>query len=198
MTGLRERKKFATRQALGIAAMRLAIERGLENVLVEDIAAAAGVSPRTYNNYFANKYEAICALATDRAVRAGLALRERPPDEPLWESIRHSVLVEYEGGDPDPEWVAGVRLVTAAPELHGEYLKARRAMEHELADAIAVRTGASAGDLEPVVLAAAVNAATEHAVGQWLEAGGSVPVHAYVQNALCELESLLPVERPIR
>ncbi|WP_344745531.1 helix-turn-helix domain-containing protein, partial [Kribbella aluminosa] len=67
MTGLRERKKLATRRAIGIAAMRLAIERGLENVLVEDIAAAAGVSPRTYNNYFANKYEAICSLATDRA-----------------------------------------------------------------------------------------------------------------------------------
>ncbi|HEY5017289.1 MAG TPA: helix-turn-helix domain-containing protein, partial [Streptosporangiaceae bacterium] len=59
--GLRERKKLATRQALGAAAMRLAIERGLENVLVEDIAAAADVSPRTFNNYFASKYEAICA-----------------------------------------------------------------------------------------------------------------------------------------
>ena len=61
--GLRERKKLATRQALGTAAMQLAVERGLENVLVEDIAAAADVSPRTFNNYFASKYEAISALA---------------------------------------------------------------------------------------------------------------------------------------
>ena len=44
--GLRERKKVATRRALGLAAMRLAVERGLENVLVEDIAEAAGVSTR--------------------------------------------------------------------------------------------------------------------------------------------------------
>ena len=70
-SGLRERKKVATRQALGVAAMRLAIERGLDNVLVEDIAEAAGVSARTFNNYFASKYEAICALAFDRAMRIG-------------------------------------------------------------------------------------------------------------------------------
>ncbi len=77
--GLRERKKLATRHALSTAAMRLAIERGLDNVLVEDIAEAAGVSARTFNNYFASKYEAICALQQDRATRIGDALRCRPP-----------------------------------------------------------------------------------------------------------------------
>src|SRR5262245_3983248 len=74
--GLRERKKVATRRALGIAAMRLAVERGLDNVLVEDIADAAGVSARTFNNYFASKNEAICAVGFDRAMRIGAALRE--------------------------------------------------------------------------------------------------------------------------
>ena len=77
--GLRQRKKIATRQALGIAAMRLAAERGLENVLVEDIADAVGVSARTFNNYFASKYEAICALAFDRAMRIGAALGTGQP-----------------------------------------------------------------------------------------------------------------------
>jgi AcrR family transcriptional regulator len=72
--GLRERKKLATREAIGGAAFRLAVQRGLENVTVEDIAAAANVSPRTFNNYFSSKPEAISALGIDRAVRIGAAL----------------------------------------------------------------------------------------------------------------------------
>ena len=65
--GLRERKSSPPGRRSGEAAMRLAIERGLDKVLVEDIAAAADVSTRTFNNYFASKYEAICALMLDRA-----------------------------------------------------------------------------------------------------------------------------------
>src|SRR5260221_14493834 len=85
--GLRERKKRATRQALSLAAMRLAAQRGLENVLIDDIAAEVGVSPRTFNNYFSSKYEAICGLAVDRARRIGDELRQRPAGEPLWDAI---------------------------------------------------------------------------------------------------------------
>src|SRR5260370_30691485 len=94
-SGLRERKKVATRHALGVAAMRLAMARGLENVLVEDIAEAAGVSARTFNNYFASKYEAICALGFDRAMRIGSALSERPGRQPIWQALTSAVMSEY-------------------------------------------------------------------------------------------------------
>ena len=53
--GMRERKKLATRKALSAAALRLAREHGPQNVRVDDIAEAAGVSPRTYNNYFSSR-----------------------------------------------------------------------------------------------------------------------------------------------
>src|SRR5208282_6768919 len=108
--GLRERKKLATRRALGIAAMRLAVERGLDNVLVEDIADAAGVSARTFNNYFGSKYEAICALQQDRALRIGEALRGRPAGEPLWESVTQAVLSQFGpvSHTPDKEWMERV------------------------------------------------------------------------------------------
>src|SRR5215469_14931340 len=85
--GLRERKKQQTREALSWAALRLAVDRGLRNVMVEDIAAEAGVSPRTYNNYFSSKAEAIAWRHLERARGAADRLRARYPGEPLWESI---------------------------------------------------------------------------------------------------------------
>lgn len=188
--GLRERKKLATRQALGLAAMRLAIDRGLDNVLVEDIAEAAGVSARTFNNYFASKYEAICALAFDRAVRIGTALLERPADEPLWPAITNAVMSEYGRADRalDAEWMAGVRLVTSTPALRGEYLKVQAMTEHSLAGAIAVRSGFKAGSsMFPRILAAAVTAAVQAALESWLYADPPTALAPLIRRGLRQL-----------
>jgi AcrR family transcriptional regulator len=203
--GLRERKKLATRQALGAAAMQLAVERGLENVLVEDIAAAADVSPRTFNNYFASKYEAICALALDRAARVGEALRERPAGESLWAAVRGAVLEVYgvASAAPDPELIAGIRLVTSSPELRGEYLKALSIMQYDLAGVITERSGGdpAADAIVARALAAAVTAVIQAATERWLFADPPVPLAPVVEDALGELvaglrDVLLPAAAP--
>jgi AcrR family transcriptional regulator len=72
---MRERKKRATREALSAAAPRLARERGPENVRVDDIADAAGVSPRAYNNDLSSREHAImAALTAEPGLRIGAAL----------------------------------------------------------------------------------------------------------------------------
>lgn len=196
--GLRERKKLATRQALGAAAMRLAIERGLENVLVEDIAAAAEVSPRTFNNYFASKYEAICALALDRSFRIGEALRERPASESLWDAVRNAVLDVHASAStaPDPQLIAGIRLVTSSPVLRGEYLKALSIMQYELAGAITERTGAvrAADTFATRALAGAITAVVQAATERWLFADPPIALAPVIEDALRELaEGMLAV-----
>src|SRR4051794_1163974 len=91
--GLRERKKRATRQALHSAALRLVAERGFEDVTIEDIAAAADVSPRTFFNYFGSKEDVIVNPDADRVERLKGLLAEHTADEPPLD-VLESVLIE--------------------------------------------------------------------------------------------------------
>jgi AcrR family transcriptional regulator len=191
--GLRERKKRATRQALSWAVVRLAVERGLERVRVEDIAAAAGVSPRTFNNYFSSKEEALVAIPADRAASAATALRARPAGEPLWEAVIRAVTEQFDVGEPDRAWVARAHLMTNTPALQGEYLKSRAAIAHALAEAIAERTGTDAErDLYPRLVAAAVVSAEQLAIEHWLRFDTQASLLSMVRHALEQLAAGLP------
>ncbi|MEV1200081.1 acyl-CoA-like ligand-binding transcription factor [Microbispora rosea] len=197
--GLRERKKQETRIALSWAAIRLAVERGLENVRVEDIAAEARVAPRTFNNYFSSKGEAIAARHLDRARLIAQELRRRPASEPLWEAIKIAVITQlamgesYDARQPDQQWQTGIRLMVSEPSLQGEMLKANAIAEDELAAAIAERTGTDvARDLYPRLVAGAAGAAIRVAMDQWLRADPPVPVKPLIEDALDRLSAGLP------
>jgi AcrR family transcriptional regulator len=188
--GLRERKKLAVRQALGQAAIRLAVERGVDNVRIEDIAAEADVAVRTFRNYFASKYEAMCAIALDRADRIGQTLRGRPAGEPLWDALVHSMLLHYQGIDetPDRQWMSALRLVLTSPGVRAEFLRVTAATQSALAAAIADRTGVDrAADMYPEILAGAVTAAAHVALRHWFDADPPVPLRPLLERALRQL-----------
>ncbi|MGZ3680378.1 MAG: TetR/AcrR family transcriptional regulator [Ktedonobacterales bacterium] len=184
--GLRERKKLATRRALGWAALRLAAEHGLENVRVEDIAAAADVSPRTFNNYFSSKEDAIVSLAIERAAKIGDALRERPANEPLADALFHAFVQQYAPvAEPEREWVTQIRLAASTPTLLGEYLTALVRCERPLAEAIAERIGTDAShDLYPRVLAAAVFGTARVALQHWLNVRTTTSFASVLRQAI--------------
>jgi AcrR family transcriptional regulator len=198
--GIRERKKQATRRALGEAALRLAVERGIDHVRVEDIAEAADVSPRTFSNYFRTKYDAITALGFDLAGDLGEALRCRPADEPLWPAIRAAVLTRYPDDTAltDRTWVARVRLIMTSEPVQGSRLALTAAMASALADAIAERSGADAkAELWPEAIAWAVVAAAQTALRRWSTADPPVALRPLIEDALDALELLArPEVRP--
>jgi AcrR family transcriptional regulator len=196
VAGLRERKKRDTKEKLSWAALSLALDRGLDNVRVEDVAAEAGVSPRTFNNYFASKYEAIVWRHLDRATRSAVALRARPAGEPLWDALVHATLAPLEGGGedaPNPEWTAGVQLMLSEPALQREILHSAVAADNELAAAVAERTGTDIErDLYPRLVAAAVSAASYVATEQSLRADPPVALLPLLREALRQLAAGLP------
>lgn len=182
MNDLRARNKQATREAITTAALRLAIEfgpGGLALVRVHDIASAAGVSARTYNNYFSSREEAICGHHADQARRAGDALRARPADEPLDVAVTEAMVALFT--DPEPDR-AGLRMIMLTPELEAEALRAFTVAEGPLAEAIAERTGKTG--LHPEVTAAAVVAAIRVAGRHWLTPAAGEPFADVIRRAL--------------
>lgn len=193
-SSLRERKKIAIRSALSEVALRLTVERGLDQVRVEDIAAEAGVSPRTFNNYFSSKQEAIVSSGMDRVARVRAALRGRPASEPLWQAVSHTITEMFPGDDePDQAWVAQVQFVKATPALTAERLKSDAMVERTLAEGIAARTGTDVRrDLYPRLAAAAVVAAVRVALDYWLDDPASAPLRSTVTRALQQVAAGLP------
>jgi AcrR family transcriptional regulator len=172
------------REALSAAALRLALEHGPQNVRVDDIAEAAGVSPRTYNNYFSSREEAIMvALAAERSARVAAALRQRPADEPLEHAVVGALIEQYsDEAEPDRDTLA---LITSAPALQAEFLDTIAAIERPLAEAIAARTGADGpGALGRAVLAAAVSGAARIAAERWLQPEPATTFSVMLNDAL--------------
>ncbi|MFI6349496.1 TetR/AcrR family transcriptional regulator [Streptomyces sp. NPDC050560] len=164
-TGLREQKKQATKEALRAAALRLALTRGPENVRVDDIAEAAGVSPRTYNNYFSSREQAIVAAVTaDREARVAAAVASPRPGVGLAEAVVEAVVEQYT--DPGERHRDALLLITTRPALRAAFLDTTGELESPLADAIAGRLG-DGGALTALVLAASVAAAVRVALQQW-------------------------------
>lgn len=167
--GLRERKKRAARRALADAALRIALERGLDQLRVEDIASEVGVSPRTFNNYFSSKEEAVCAFIVERQERVREALLARPADEPLWDAVVNASLTRFAEEDrPNREDVRRVRAMMKNGGLFGEMLRAYATVERVLAEAIAERAGDHANPLHARLMAGIVQNASRIAFETWL------------------------------
>src|ERR1700710_149891 len=76
--GLRERKKQRTRAMLIDAAVTLCLRNGYEQTTVDQIAAVADVSPRTFSRYFATKDAVIIALIDDMVDAIAVQLSKQP------------------------------------------------------------------------------------------------------------------------
>jgi AcrR family transcriptional regulator len=184
--GLRERKKEATRRALHEAAMRLAVERGLDEVTVEAIADAAGVSRRTFSNYFAGKEDALLYGDEQRMTAMLGAFKSRPPGESSWTALRASLDVLYEEvGDPDRQWAAQVRLARRHPSVLARQLANYAEFERSLADLIAARDGIP--HLRARVMAGAFMTALRIASLSWIEEQPVRPLTEVAEETLTEM-----------
>jgi AcrR family transcriptional regulator len=152
--GLRERRRVQTRREITRAALDLVLERGLADVTVEDIADAAGVSPRTFFNYFPSKKSAVIPgpePPTPEAVERFVADRGGSVLDGLV-----ALLAEAVGSWSDVrQQIDRVqRAVRAYPELVPVLQERIAEFEAALVDAVARRLDVAPDDERPRVAAA--------------------------------------------
>lgn len=196
-SGLRERKKAATRLALHEAALRLVAERGLDHVSVDDIATRADVSPRTFFNYFSSKDDAVVGLDPAMPEHQAAAFAGRPADESPVQALRaiaHQQAVEMA---EEPElWPLRMQVIDAHPALLARLAAGFGESERVIAAAIAERTGTRIGaDVYPSLLAAVAAAAMRTALHRWLATDFTASLPALVDEAWDALEAGLPAPK---
>ncbi|WP_406238145.1 TetR/AcrR family transcriptional regulator [Nocardia sp. NBC_01009] len=193
--GLRERKKLDTRKALSDAALELAMERGLGNVTRDDIAARAGVSVRTFNNYFTGKYEALAYRQIERIQRSLIALRNRPAGEPLWSAIGAAVLepLEADGvgaAPPTTEQLSMVRELLDAPETR---IAVSKGVFDDWVEVIAERTGTDPErDLYPRLVAGVLGGVYQAATETYIHADPPLLLTTLLRRAIEQVAAGLP------
>ena len=117
-TSLRDRKRAETWLAIHQAAVALVREKGLQHATVEEIAATAGVSPRTFFNYFGTKEEAILGLVPPTVSDEALAAFEADADGPTFERIvRFLLSILHSTLHPEVPLAERNALVREHPEL---------------------------------------------------------------------------------
>jgi AcrR family transcriptional regulator len=168
--GLRERKKMATRMALHEAAVRLAAERGADNVTIDAIAEAAGVSRRTFTNYFANKEEVFYYRDAHRMRRLCASIRQQPAGDP-WTVLTTAAveLLTEASAETDMSWVIERQRMYRDPNHLAHQIAAYTAIERELASEIAARVTGPDAELRGRVFAASFLTALRTSVQYWIE-----------------------------
>jgi AcrR family transcriptional regulator len=154
--GLRERKKLKTRNAIQEEALRLFAERGYAGTTVEQIAAAAEISPSTFFRYFTSKEGVVLHDAYDPLLIE--AFREQPAEVSPLEALRAAMRAVFSGlseGQLKRERQRQ-RLIMLTPELRAQAFEQFFAALEMVGELVAERAGRGADDLAVRAFAGAV------------------------------------------
>jgi AcrR family transcriptional regulator len=154
--GLRERKKAKTRAAIQEHALRLFREQGYDATTVEQIAAAAEISPSTFFRYFPTKEDVVLYDVLDPPVLA--AFRAQPAELGPIQALRgamRAVFAELPAEELEVQRERD-RLIRSVPELRAGMLDEFARNLDLLAELVAERVGRRADELAVRTLAGAV------------------------------------------
>jgi AcrR family transcriptional regulator len=170
--GLRERKKARTREAIVNAAIDLFERQGYDATTVEEIAAAADVSERTFFRYFESKLEVVMAPKTKDEPDIEALLAARPAGETPIEAFRQ-VVTEQLGGvlSADDLRARQFQVVMRTPSLRSFAHEHFNEHRDDFARVFAKRMGVPDDSLAPQVMATAAAGVVWTVIDRWVAEG---------------------------
>ncbi|MFL1382021.1 MULTISPECIES: TetR/AcrR family transcriptional regulator [unclassified Nocardiopsis] len=194
--GLRERTRRAVHREIAEAGMALFLEQGFEETTIDQIAAAAGISRRSFFRYFATKEDVVLGDMIDRGHRIGTALAARPPGEEPWAAVRAALLALREEAFPDPgEELRIGRMLHGTPSLRARSLEKHLAWQEVLVPELARRLREAHGldgvraDHRAAAIIATALTCLDVATDTWLRVDGAVPLEDLWDEAVAAVRA---------
>jgi mycofactocin system transcriptional regulator len=183
----RGRPPGTSRRELELIALRLFTDRGFDSTTIEQIAAEAGVSKRTFFRYFGSKASVLWSEFDREVDTIAAALAEVPAEVPMMDAIRRAVVAANHYGPQDvPELRMRMNLIGCVPALQSSTAVHYDAWERAISDFAATRIGQPADSLYPLAVGRATLAACRAAYDRWsARADADLPV--YLDAALAAL-----------
>ncbi|MEY8016347.1 TetR family transcriptional regulator [Mycobacterium servetii] len=194
--GLRERRRRQTSMDIRDAVVRLASERSFDRVTIDEICVEAGISSRTFFNYFPNKESAIAYGPSDippELVAEFVASGPAPYSVVLAELI---TLAAHHLRDAPPkreQAVCMLQLAKTTPAVLAAFLADLERFQTHLTDIVARRQGMRPDDEVPAMISALALTAVRSGIERW---SGGKPEDAddtpmpYVERAAALVHSI--------
>lgn len=176
-----------SRRQLELVALRLFAEEGFDETTVDRVAAAAGVSRRTFFRYFDSKAAVLWSAFDQEVATIRQLLAETPESLAMMDAIRSAIVAtnDYHADDV-PELRIRIHLIGSVPTLRANATLHYGAWERAVSDFVAARIGQPADSLYPLAVGRAVLAVCRAAYDRWV-ARADTDLQVYLDAALLAL-----------
>jgi AcrR family transcriptional regulator len=175
---LRDHVRGAIRDEVMRAAWTLFSEQGFETTTVDQIAAASGMSRRTFFRYFDGKDELVLERIVEAGERIAAELAARPATESAWVALRASFDVVVLPQEQNASQARSLALMLRNEHgVRASLIERRRRWEDLLVPLVAERlprrNGGRAPDIRAASLTASALACLEIAQDAWADHEGT-------------------------
>lgn len=187
--GLRARKRQQTRERLTRAAMALFLERGFEATTLDDIAAAADVSRRSFFHYFASKEDVVFTWQEELSAALVAAVAARPATESMLTAAENAISAMVRQVDAN-EAIAMSCLKRDNPALRARDQVKYEKLERALADALGKRAGVKAERVQARLVAMIATGAMRVGEEIWTSEGAHEKPETSVKRIFAAIRAI--------